>query len=97
MRNNKLIQAFDVFFIMILCFLTLLSTMLAQGKVLVGADGAGGNFVYVLDIKILLPMFVILIAYFFFVCRVSDKSLQTMIKHLYNTGAQEEEQKEVDR
>ena len=96
MKNSRLLQAFDVFFIMILCFLTLLTTMLAQGRVLVGAGGSGESFVYVLDLKILLPMFLILISYFFIVCRTSDKSLRMIIKHLYDKAKSTGEKKEVN-
>jgi len=41
-KNNIFMGIFDVMFIMILCFATLLTTMLMQGGVLVGADGTSG-------------------------------------------------------
>ena len=40
--KNRFMEVFDVLFIMVLCFATLLSTMLMRGKVLVGSGGGGG-------------------------------------------------------
>lgn len=39
-----IILVFDVMFVMILCFATLLSTMLLQGGLLVGGDGAALDY-----------------------------------------------------
>ncbi len=82
-KENKITQVFDVFFIMILCFITLLTTMLMQGKVLVGSGDSGGSFTYRIDLNTLLPLCILLSSYLIFICFLSNKELRKMIKNLY--------------
>ena len=42
-KNGWWMEVFDVMFIMLLCFVILLTTMLMRGKVLVGLSSAGGT------------------------------------------------------
>lgn len=85
MKNNRFTQIIDVFFIMILCFMTLLSTMLMQGKVLVGSGSSGSSFVYSIHLLTFVPMFLILLVYLVFVCVKSDNVLKDMITALYQS------------
>lgn len=70
-------------FIMVLCFVILLTTMLMRGKVLVGSGSTGG-----IDYSFNLPIFLMLVLalgiYMFYVLSRSNKELKTMIKYLYD-------------
>lgn len=82
-RKTKLIvEIFDSMFIMILCFLTLLTAMLIQG----------GNSVltYVIDVKTLAITITGLVVYLTFVLRQSDKGLQKLTNHIYKTEEPQE-------
>lgn len=75
---------FDTVFIMLLCFATLLTTMLLQGGVIVG--GEGNQMSYKIDgISFTLTMGT-LVAYIYFVLKQSDKELRKMIDHIYKSG-----------
>lgn len=80
--NSPFMEVFDVMFIMLLCFLILLSTMLMRGKVLVGSGSTGG-----MDYSFSLPIFLMLVLalgiYLFYVFSSSNKELKAMIGHLY--------------
>lgn len=80
--NSLWMEVFDVMFIMLLCFVILLSTMLMRGKVLVGSGSAGG-----MDYSFSLPVFLMLVAalgiYLYYVFASSNKELKSMINHLY--------------
>ena len=82
-KEHIIMQIIDVFFVMILCFATLLSTMLMQGKVLVGTGSAAGKIQYSFNIVTFLTVAGILIVYTAFVCLASDRELKDMIKFLY--------------
>ncbi len=75
-------EIFDVMFIMVLCFVILLTTMLMRGKVLVGSGSTGG-----IDYSFNLPIFMMIVvalgAYMFYVISRSDKELKSMIKNRY--------------
>lgn len=76
-------EVFDVVFIMLLCFTTLLTTMLTRGKVIVGSGSAGG-LAYTFGISsfvITMGFFVLCIAY---IVKKSDKELRQMIAGAYD-------------
>lgn len=70
---------FDIVFIMLLCFATLLGTMLLQGGLLVGGEGISYDF----DFVSFAVTFGALIAYLLFVLKTSNKELKTMIERIY--------------
>lgn len=74
-KTKLIVEVFDSLFIMILCFLTLLTAMLIQG----------GNSVltYVIDVKTLAITITGLVVYLTFVLRQSDKGLQKLTNHIY--------------
>jgi len=76
-------EVFDVMFIMLLCFIILLTTMLMRGKVLVGSGSTGG-----INYSFNLPIFMMIVAslgfYMFYVISRSDKELKAMIKYCYD-------------
>lgn len=82
-ENSGLMEVFDVMFIMLLCFVILLTTMLMRGKVLVGSGSTGG-----IDYSFNLPIFMLILValgtYMFYVISRSDKELKAMIKHSYD-------------
>lgn len=73
--SSRLVEVFDILFIMLLCFVTLLATMLMRGKVLVGSGSGGG-----LDYSFKLGSFSItagfLLLYLFYIISHSDKELK---------------------
>ncbi len=86
--NSRFMEIFDVLFIMILCFATLLSTMLMRGKVLVGS-GSGGGMVYAFSIGTFLLTFLGLGVYLAVVIPRSDRELGEIVEMHY--GGKEEE------
>ena len=82
--NNSLwVEVFDVIFIMLLCFVILLTTMLMRGKVLVGSGSTGG-IDYSFNLLIFVVIVVALGTYMFYVISRSDKELKAMIEQRYN-------------
>ena len=81
--DSPLMEVFDVMFIMLLCFVILLTTMLMRGKVLVGSGSTGG-----MDYSFNLPIFLMLILalaiYLVYVFSSSNKELKAMINNLYS-------------
>lgn len=81
-KNNSIFMGvFDVLFIMILCFATLLTTMLMQGGVLVGGSASGMSYHF--SIATFLIVVAGLVVYLTYIIPHSDKELRAMIKHLY--------------
>lgn len=82
-ENSLWMEVFDVMFIMVLCFVILLTTMLMRGKVLVGSGATGG-----IDYSFNLPIFMLIVValgtYMFYVISRSDKELKAMIKYRYD-------------
>jgi len=76
-KNLKIV--FDVMFIMLLCFSTLLATMLLQGGLLVGGDGIQYDF----KLGSFLITFVSLAGYILYILKNSDKELKTIINRMY--------------
>jgi hypothetical protein len=79
-----IILVFDVMFVMILCFATLLTTMLMQGGLLVGGDGSGLDYSF--NLLTFSVTFGGLFLYMIYVLRSSDKELKAMIKEKYKEG-----------
>lgn len=70
---------FDIMFIMILCFATLLATMLMQGGLLVGGDGIDYKF----DPISFFITFGALAVYFIFILKIGRKELKVLINKVY--------------
>lgn len=86
MNNKKekwFVLTFDVLFIMILCFATLLSTMLMRGTVIVGGDSSAGMR-YSLGAISFTGTFIAMGAYLLYVLTHSKKELKNMIGDLYD-------------
>ncbi len=81
-ENSLWMEVFDVMFIMLLCFVILLTTMLMRGKVLVGSGSIGG-IEYFFNFPIFIIIFVALGAYMVYVISKSDKELKAMIRYRY--------------
>ena len=79
-------QAVDVFFVMILCFVVLLVTMLFQN--LAGVKEAGKA--YVIQASTLVPVVVALAAYVTFLVKRSKKDLKEIIELEYSEKEQEQ-------
>ncbi len=81
-RQSSLGMGLDVVFIMVLCFGTLLTTMLMRGKVLVGSGGGGG-----MDFTFNLPAFLGtlsgLLLYLGYLLTRSDRQLREVCKSNY--------------
>ena len=92
---RRLVGAFDVLFIMLLCFATLLATMLGRGKVLVG-EGAGEEMGYAFTLPTFLAVLLGLALYLLFVVLRSNRELRRMIGVLYGREADEERREEQD-
>jgi hypothetical protein len=70
---------FDIMFIMILCFATLLATMLMQGGLLVGGEGIDYRF----NPGSFALTFGVLALYFFFILKIGRKELKNLIEKVY--------------
>lgn len=87
MKNEKQSRnsvIFDTLFIMMLCFATLLTTMVLQGGVIVGGEGG-------LSYEIRWPSFILtmggLLLYLVYTLKESDKELRKMIEFIYEGKA----------
>ena len=78
-KKEKIMQVIDVFFVMILCFVVLLVTMLFQN--LAGVKEAGKA--YVIQASTLVPVVVALAAYVTFLVKRSKKDLKEIAVFLY--------------
>lgn len=79
-KKEKIMQVIDVFFVMILCFVVLLVTMLFQN--LAGVKEAGKA--YVIQASTLVPVVVALAAYVTFLVKRSKKDLKEIIELEYS-------------
>lgn len=82
-KKNIFVGIFDILFIMVLCFISLLVPMLIRGKVLVGSGSSGGLHYTFSWPTFLLTLFIIG-GYVYFVITQSDKELRHMIKKIYD-------------
>ena len=85
-KKEKIMQVIDVFFVMILCFVVLLVTMLFQN--LAGVKEAGKA--YVIQASTLVPVVVALTAYVTFLVKRSKKDLKEIIELEYSEKEQEQ-------
>lgn len=86
-RNKMLMNIFDTLFIMILCFGTLLTAMLMKEK-------STGVMDYSINIKTFALTIGGLLLYMSFIIIQSEKSLKSMINHIYGDKASENKTKE---
>ena len=84
-KKEKIMQVIDVFFVMILCFVVLLVTMLFQN--LAGVKEVGKA--YVIQASTLVPVVVALTAYVTFLVKRSKKDLKEIIELEYSEKEQE--------
>jgi hypothetical protein len=75
-KKNFWIELMDSMFIMVLCFVTLLTAMLMSGK-------SGGALNYGIDFKTLGTVIVSLAIYLVYILYQSDRELKVMIRNLY--------------
>ncbi len=92
---HRFVGAFDVLFIMLLCFATLLATMLGRGKVLVG-EGTGERMGYAFSLPAFLAVLLGLVLYILFVVRRSNRELRRMVRAIYDKRADEERCRKPD-
>jgi len=83
-KNIKkiLVKIFDIFFIMILCFLTLLTTMIIKGTGIFG--NVSSESMYSIEIITFVVTIACFFVYLFFIIPNSDKELRKMIHSLYD-------------
>jgi uncharacterized BrkB/YihY/UPF0761 family membrane protein len=81
-KKSLFVKIFDIFFIMILCFLTLLTTMIIKGAGIFG-NVVGGN-IYSIEIITFSVTVICFFAYLFFIIPNSNKELRKMIHSLYD-------------
>ena len=80
--KDVLAEVWDILFVMILCFATLLATMLVKGRVITGTDG-GGSSLYRFDPGKFVLTAVFLVAYLLFVVKRSEKDLKSFYSSYY--------------
>jgi hypothetical protein len=85
-KQSKKSVVFDTLFIMMLCFATLLTTMVLQGGVIVGGEGG-------LSYIVKWPSFILTMGgvflYIAYTLKESDKELKKMISFIYEDKAKE--------
>jgi hypothetical protein len=85
-KQSKKSVVFDTLFIMMLCFATLLTTMVLQGGVIVGGEGG-------LSYIIKWPSFILTMGgvalYTIYILKESDKELKKMISFIYEDKTKE--------
>jgi len=85
-KQSRKSVVFDTLFIMMLCFATLLTTMVLQGGVIVGGQGG-------LSYIIKWPSFILTMGgvalYTMYILKESDKELKKMISFIYEDKTKE--------
>ena len=81
-KAGFLVQCIDVSFIMILCFATLLTTMILHGKVLIGS-GAGQGLDHSFKASTFFLVATIFAIYLWYMLRHSDRELGDLVRHIY--------------
>lgn len=85
--KKALMGLFDVMFIMVLCFATLLTTMLMQGGILVGTGGSGMHYTFdLLSFSMVVLGFAL---YLYYIIPCSDKELREMVVMHYGEAEKE--------
>lgn len=82
-KQSGVVLVLDVLFIMILCFVTLFSTMLMRGSVIVGSESADA-MKYSFGAISFLVTFAGLGVYLYYILPHSKKELKGMINELYD-------------
>lgn len=78
-KKNWIYEAFDILFVMILCFATLLSAMLIKGN-------SPPKIEYILKPVTFIITIGAIGIYIWYVLRESEKELKNMIEKIYNTN-----------
>jgi hypothetical protein len=78
LSHGPLVKAFDILFIMVLCFVTLLAAMLMRGKTVNGAA------IYSFGIASVMATVVGFTVYFVVVLKSSNKELKMMVAEMYS-------------
>jgi hypothetical protein len=86
-KAGPFVQWFDVLFIMVLCFVTLMTTMLLRGKVLVGS-GESSGLDYSFKPVAFFAVAIFGAIYLRYLLVHSDRELKDMIDHVYGKGGQ---------
>ena len=87
-----LVEAFDILFVMVLCFVTLLTTMLMRGKVIVGS-GSGGGLTYSFNMASFAFTASFLVIYLVYIIHHSEGEL----KSFYAAHYDRKEKRELER
>jgi len=94
-KFNVLVELFDILFVMLLCFATLLATMLMRGKVIVGS-GSGGGLSYNFNIASFTFTALFLLVYLFYIIRHSGKELKSFYSIHYDRKKNMQLKKEMN-
>lgn len=94
-RSNFLVEIFDILFVMVLCFVTLLTTMLMRGKVIVGS-GSGGGLTYSFNFASFAFTASFLAIYLFYIIRHSERELKSFYGTHYDRKEKEQLENEKD-
>jgi len=81
-RSHRFVQWFDTLFMMVLCFVTLLATMLLRGKVLVG-EGTGSGLDYSFGFASCILVLLLFGVYIWYLLVHSERELKDMVNHVY--------------
>lgn len=81
-KKWSFVKIFDVLFILILCYLSLLTPILMRGKVLVGG-GEGGGMLYTFTWPSLILCLVVACIFGYFLLTHSEKELKLLINNVY--------------
>ena len=77
--KEKVLLVVDIFFVMVLCLVVLLITMLIQNH-LCGADVSGG---YEIRLETLIPVIIAIVGYLLFLVKGGKKGLKEIIDAAY--------------
>ena len=78
----------DTLFILVLCFATLLSTMVLRGAVIVGSGSGGEGMEYIIDPTTFVITFVAMGGYMWYMLAHSNKELGNMVEKVYSEGCE---------
>jgi hypothetical protein len=79
-KQSRKSVIFDTLFIMMLCFATLLTTMVFQGGVIVGGEG---GLSYIIKWPSFILTMGLVLLYIVYTLKESDKELKKMISFIY--------------
>ena len=84
-KASLFVQWFDVLFIMVLCFVTLMTTILLRGKVLAGS-GESTELDYSFKPIAFFTVAVFGVMYLGYLLIHSERELKDMVNHVYGKG-----------